>query len=107
MSATTKQRQSMQVPKLLADHLRWVVVLAKLRQIGGKEHRYPIEQLVTDLQLGALFPQPTGELNREPVVGITKKGWEIWFCGKSVDKGESSAQFDLSMSQLLWLGCAE
>ena len=89
MSATTKLRQSMQVPKLLADHLRWVVVLAKLRQIGGKEHRYPIEQLVTDLQLGALFPQPTGELNREPVVGITKKGWEIWFCGKSVDKGES------------------
>jgi hypothetical protein len=89
MNATTKQRQSMQVPKLLADHLRWVVVLAKLRQIGGKEHRYPIEQLVTDLQLGALFPQPTGELNREPVIGITKKGWEIWFCGKSVDKGES------------------
>ncbi len=89
MSATTKQRQSMQVPKLLADHLRWVVVLAKLRQIGGKEHRYPIEQLVTDLQLGNLFPHPTGELNREPVVGITKKGWEIWFCGKSVDKGES------------------
>jgi hypothetical protein len=89
MNATTKQRQSMQIPKLLADHLRWVVVLAKLRQIGGKEHRYPIEQLVTDLQLGALFPQPTGELNREPVIGITKKGWEIWFCGKSVDKGES------------------
>ncbi len=89
MNATTKQRQSMQVPKLLADHLRWVVVLAKLRQIGGKEHRYPIEQLVTDLQLGALFPQPTGELTREPVIGITKKGWEIWFCGKSVDKGES------------------
>jgi hypothetical protein len=89
MSATTKQRQSMQVPKLLADHLRWMVVLAKLRQIGGKEHRYPIEQLVTDLQLGNLFPTPTGELDREPVVGITKKGWEIWFCGKSVDKGES------------------
>jgi hypothetical protein len=89
MSATTKQRQSLQVPKLLADHLRWVVVLAKLREIGGKEHRYRIEQLVTDLQLGNLFPTPTGELGREPTLGITKKGWEIWFCGKSVDKGES------------------
>jgi hypothetical protein len=89
MSATTKQRQSLQVPKLLADHLRWVVVLAKLREIGGKEHRYRIEQLVTDLQLRNLFPTATGELQREPVLGITKKGWEIWFCGKSVDKGES------------------
>ncbi len=89
MSATTKQRQSMQVPKLLADHLRWVVVLAQLREIGGKEHRYPVKQLVADLQLGSLFPQSNGEIKREPVVGITKKGWEIWFCGKSVDKGES------------------
>ncbi|MFM2304081.1 MAG: hypothetical protein RLZZ135_1491 [Cyanobacteriota bacterium] len=89
MSPTTKQRQSMQVPKLLADHLRWVVVLAQLRSIGGKEHRYPVKQLVADLQLGSLFAKPTGEINREPVVGITKKGWEIWFCGKSVDKGES------------------
>ncbi len=89
MSATTKQRQSMQVPKLLADHLRWVVVLAQLREIGGKEHRYPVKQLVADLQLGNLFPKPTGELQREPVIGITKKGWEIWFCGKSVEKGES------------------
>jgi hypothetical protein len=89
MSATTKQRQSLQVPKLLADHLRWVVVLAKLREIGGKEHRYRIEQLVADLQLRNLFPTATGELQREPTIGITKKGWEIWFCGKSVDKGES------------------
>jgi hypothetical protein len=89
MSATTKQRQSLQVPKLLADHLRWVVVLAKLREIGGKEHHYRIEQLVADLQLGNLFPTATGEVNREPAIGITKKGWEIWFCGKSVDKGES------------------
>jgi hypothetical protein len=97
MSATTKQRQSMQVPKLLADHLRWVVVLAQLRAIGGKKHRYPVKQLVADLQLGSLFAKPTDEIlgkasvqeNREPVVGITKKGWDIWFCGKSVDKGES------------------
>jgi hypothetical protein len=90
MSATTtKQRQSMQIPKLLADHLRWVVVLAQLREIGGKEHRYPIKQLVVDLQLNNLFPKPTGEIDREPIVGLTKKGWEIWFCGKSVDKGES------------------
>jgi hypothetical protein len=89
LSLTTKQRQSLQVPKLLADHLRWVLLLAKLHEIGGKEHRYPIDQLVTDLQLRNLFPTPTGELNREPTLGITKKGWEIWFCGKSVDKGES------------------
>ncbi len=97
MSATTKQRQSMQVPKLLADHLRWVVVLAQLRAIGGKKHRYPVKQLVADLQLGNLFAKPTDEIfstaslqaNREPVIGITKKGWEMWFCGKSVDKGES------------------
>ena len=89
MSATTKQRQSLQVPKLLADHLRWVVVLAQLREIGGKGHRYRIEQLVADLQLRNLFPTATGELQREPTIGITKKGWEIWFCGKSVDKGES------------------
>jgi hypothetical protein len=89
MSVTNKQRQSMQVPKLLADHLRWVVVLAQLRELGGKEHRYPIKQLVADLQLASLFAKPTGEINREPVVGITKKGWDIWFCGKSVDKGES------------------
>lgn len=89
MIASTKQRQSLQIPKLLADHLRWIVVLAQLREIGGKEHRYSVKQLVADLQLGNLFAQPSGEINREPVVGITKKGWEIWFCGKSVDKGES------------------
>jgi hypothetical protein len=89
MGAVTRQ-QSMQVPKLLADHLRWMVVLAQLREIGGKEHRYPVKQLVQDLQLASLFPLQTDEqIEREPVVGITKKGWEIWFCGKSVDKGES------------------
>lgn len=79
----------MQVPKLLADYLRWMVVLAQLREIGGKEHRYPVKQLVADLQLGSLFAKPTGEIEREPVVGLSKKAWEIWFCGKSVDKGES------------------
>ncbi len=79
----------MQVPKLLADHLRWMVVLAQLREIGGKEHRYPVKQLVSDLQLNSLFPKLTGEIEREPVVGISKKAWEIWFCGKSVEKGES------------------
>ncbi len=79
----------MQVPKLLADHLRWMVVLAQLRELGGKEHRYPVKQLVADLQLGSLFAKPRGEIEREPVVGISKKAWEIWFCGKSVDKGES------------------
>ncbi len=89
MSVTTNQSQSMQVPKLLADHLRWMVVLAKLRAVGGKEHRYPVQQLVADLQLTSLFAQPTGEIEREPFVGISKKAWEIWFCGKSVDKGES------------------
>ena len=89
MTTTTKQSQSMQVPKLLADHLRWMVVLAQLREMGGKEHHYPVKQLVTDLQLGSLFPQPTGEIEREPVVGISKKAWDIWFCGKSVEKGES------------------
>jgi hypothetical protein len=89
MSAATRQ-QSMQIPKLLADHLRWMVVLARLREIGGKEHRYPVKQLVQDLQLNSLFPDRTDEqIQREPVVGLTKKGWEIWFCGKSVDKGES------------------
>jgi hypothetical protein len=89
MSATINQIQSMQVPKLLADHLRWMVVLAQLRAVGGKEHRYPVKQLVADLQLGSLFAKPTGEIEREPFVGISKKAWEIWFCGKSVDKGES------------------
>jgi hypothetical protein len=89
MSTTTNKSQSMQVPKLLADHLRWMVVLAQLREMGGKEHRYPVRQLVADLQFGSLFPQPTGEINREPVVGLSKKAWEIWFCGKSVEKGES------------------
>jgi hypothetical protein len=89
MPATTQQLQSMQVPKLLADHLRWMVVLAQLRAVGGKEHRYPVKQLVADLQLGSLFAKPTGEIEREPFVGISKKAWEIWFCGKSVDKGES------------------
>ena len=79
----------MQVPKLLADHLRWMVVLAQLREIGGTEHRYPVKQLVADLQLSSLFAKPTGEIDREPVVGISKKAWEIWFCGKSVEKGES------------------
>lgn len=79
----------MQVPKLLADHLRWMVVLAQLREIGGTEHRYPVKQLVADLQLSSLFATPTGEIDREPVVGISKKAWEIWFCGKSVEKGES------------------
>ncbi len=87
--ATTKQSQSMQIPKLLADHLRWMVVLAQLRELGGKEHRYPVRQLVADLQLSSLFAKPTGEIDREPVVGLSKKAWEIWFCGKSVDKGES------------------
>jgi hypothetical protein len=85
----SKKSQSMQVPKLLADHLRWMVVLAQLREIGGKEHRYAVKQLVADLQLGSLFAKPTGEIEREPVVGLSKKAWEIWFCGKSVDKGES------------------
>ena len=89
MPATTQQLQSMQVPKLLADHLRWMVVLAQLRAVGGKEHRYPVKQLVADLQLSSLFAKPTGEIEREPFVGISKKAWEIWFCGKSVDKGES------------------
>jgi hypothetical protein len=89
MSVTTNQSQSMQVPKLLADHLRWMVVLAQLREVGGKEHRYPVKQLVADLQLTSLFAKPTGEIEREPFVGISKKAWEIWFCGKSVDKGES------------------
>ena len=89
MPATTQQLQSMQVPKLLADHLRWMVVLAQLRAVGGKEHRYPVQQLVADLQLGSLFAKPTGEIEREPFVGISKKAWDIWFCGKSVDKGES------------------
>jgi hypothetical protein len=89
MSVTINKSQSMQVPKLLADHLRWMVVLAQLRELGGKEHRYPVQQLVADLQLGSLFAKPTGEIEREPVVGISKKAWEIWFCGKSVDKGES------------------
>lgn len=79
----------MQVPKLLADHLRWMVVLAQLREIGGTEHRYPVKQLVADLQLSSLFAKPTGEIDREPVVGISKKAWDIWFCGKSVEKGES------------------
>lgn len=91
MSATTNQSQSLQIPKLLADHLRWMVVLAQLKEIRGTVHRYPIRDLVTDLQLGGLFP-PQGESQteeREPKVGLTKKGWEIWFCGKSVDKGES------------------
>jgi|GEM_PF-2517105 len=95
--ATTNKSQSMQIPKLLADHLRWMVVLAQLRELGGKEHRYPVRQLVADLQLSSLFAKPTGEIvgtaslleNREPVVGLSKKAWEIWFCGKSVDKGES------------------
>ncbi|WP_146138462.1 hypothetical protein [Chamaesiphon polymorphus] len=86
---TSKKSQSMQVPKLLADHLRWMVVLAQLRELGGKEHRYPVKQLVADLQLSNLFAKPTGEVEREPVVGLSKKAWEIWFCGKSVDKGES------------------
>jgi hypothetical protein len=89
MSVTINQSQSMQVPKLLADHLRWMVVLAQLRAVGGKEHRYPVKQLVADLQLTSLFAKPTGEIEREPFVGISKKAWEIWFCGKSVDKGES------------------
>jgi hypothetical protein len=89
MSVTINQSQSMQVPKLLADHLRWMVVLAQLRAVGGKEHRYPVQQLVADLQLTTLFAKPTGEIDREPFVGISKKAWEIWFCGKSVDKGES------------------
>jgi hypothetical protein len=89
MSVTINQSQSMQVPKLLADHLRWMVVLAQLRSVGGKEHRYPVKQLVADLQLSNLFAKPTGEIEREPFVGISKKAWEIWFCGKSVDKGES------------------
>ena len=89
MPATTQQLQSMQVPKLLADHLRWMVVLAQLRAVDGKEHRYPVKQLVADLQLSSLFAKPTGEIEREPFVGISKKAWEIWFCGKSVDKGES------------------
>jgi hypothetical protein len=91
MSATTNQSQSLQIPKLLADHLRWMLVLAQLKEIRGTQHRYPIKDLVTDLQLGSLFP-PQGESQteaREPKVGLTKKGWEIWFCGKSVDKGES------------------
>jgi hypothetical protein len=86
---TTSKSQSMQIPKLLADHLRWMVVLAQLREVGGKEHRYPVKQLVADLQLGSLFKNSTGEIEREPVVGLSKKAWEIWFCGKSVDKGES------------------
>jgi hypothetical protein len=85
----SKKSQSMQVPKLLADHLRWMVVLAQLREVGGKEHRYAVKQLVADLQLGSLFAKPTGEIEREPVVGLSKKAWEIWFCGKSVEKGES------------------
>jgi hypothetical protein len=89
MTTTSKKIQSMQVPKLLADHLRWMVVLAQLRKMGGKEHRYAVKQLVADLQLGGLFAKPTGEIEREPVVGLSKKAWEIWFCGKSVDKGES------------------
>jgi hypothetical protein len=89
MLVTINQSQSMQVPKLLADHLRWMVVLAQLREVGGKEHRYPVKQLVADLQLTSLFAKPTGEIEREPFVGISKKAWEIWFCGKSVDKGES------------------
>jgi hypothetical protein len=92
MSATTtKLSQPLQIPKLLADHLRWMVVLAQLKEIRGTVHRYPIRDLVADLQLGSLFP-PQGESQteeREPLVGLTKKGWEIWFCGKSVDKGES------------------
>jgi hypothetical protein len=90
-ATTTKLSQPLQIPKLLADHLRWMVVLAQLKEIRGTVHRYPIEDLVTDLQLGSLFP-PQGEsqtAEREPKVGLTKKGWEIWFCGKSVDKGES------------------
>jgi hypothetical protein len=86
---TTNHTQSMQVPKLVADHLRWMVVLAQLRELGGTEHRYPVKQLVADLQLGSLFAKPNGDIEREPVVGISKKAWEIWFCGKSVDKGES------------------
>jgi hypothetical protein len=85
----SKKSQSMQVPKLLADHLRWMVVLSQLREIDGKEHRYAVKQLVADLQLGSLFAKSTGEIEREPVVGLSKKAWEIWFCGKSVDKGES------------------
>jgi hypothetical protein len=89
MPTISKKSQSMQVPKLLADHLRWMVVLAQLREIGGREHRYQVRQLVADLQLGSLFAKPTGEIDREPVVGLSKKAWEIWFCGKSVDKGES------------------
>jgi hypothetical protein len=92
MSATTNQSQSLQIPKLLADHLRWMVVLAQLKEIRGTKHRYPIKDLVTDLQLGSLFPPQRDEIlaeDREPKVGLTKKGWEIWFCGKSVDKGES------------------
>jgi hypothetical protein len=92
MSATTNQSQSLQIPKLLADHLRWMVVLAQLKEIRGTVHRYPIKDLVADLQLGSLFPPQRDEIlaeDREPKVGLTKKGWEIWFCGKSVDKGES------------------
>jgi hypothetical protein len=89
MTTISNKSQSMQIPKLLADHLRWMVVLAQLREVGGKEHRYSIKQLVADLQLGSLFGKPTGEIEREPVVGLSKKAWEIWFCGKSVDKGES------------------
>jgi hypothetical protein len=89
MTISNKQSQSMQVPKLLADHLRWMVVLAQLRELGGTKHRYPVKQLVADLQLTSLFAKPTGEIDREPVVGISKKAWEIWFCGKSVEKGES------------------
>jgi hypothetical protein len=89
MTTISNKSQSMQIPKLLADHLRWMVVLAQLREVGGKEHRYAVKQLVADLQLGSLFAKPTGEIEREPVVGLSKKAWEIWFCGKSVDKGES------------------
>jgi hypothetical protein len=81
--------QSIKIPKLIADHLRWIVVLAQLNRIAGKEYRYPVAQLVRDLQLDRLFPDRDGKIDRSPYVGLTRKGWDIWCCGKSVDKGES------------------
>jgi hypothetical protein len=89
MKSNHNPDRSLQISKLLADYIRWMVVLAQLKELAGKEHRYPVKQLVQDLQLLTLFPSLQGEISREPIVSLSKKAWEIWFCGKSVDKGES------------------
>ncbi|HEX7705617.1 MAG TPA: hypothetical protein VF701_04070 [Thermoanaerobaculia bacterium] len=78
---TTKARLTYDLPRLLQQHLRWVIVLAKLRELDrGGAHVGVVKRL-------SEFPPVLIDaiMNRSALNSsqFTKKDWDSWFAARS------------------------